>query len=287
MTEKTCKKVRLIYGCALSVITLILGAFLIWQTLEIYLSGRTGPFSGGGAFTQGEVELRLFYVVSPAFWIWLVMAVVGFILFEIFTVSPQKTKPDVCYTLARLKKRLNYTVAENLQTSLNTVKREQLILKILRICCGALCAAAAVYAIVYLCIPSNFPAAENKTIPIFDMIKRVTPFVAAAFAVCCGVAVYESISAKKQLREVNKLLSAQRAAKAEGVPVTQTQSITLYNKLYNKFSFIIHSKYFLLAMRITVGCLCAVFIILGIFNGSMRDMLVKAIKICTECIGLG
>lgn len=287
MTEKTCKKVRLIYGCALSVITLILGAFLIWQTLEIYLSGRTGAFSGGGAFTQGEVELRLFYVISPVFWIWFAMAVVGFILFEIFTVSPQKTKPDVRYTLARLKKRLNYTVTEDLQTSLNTVKREQLILKILRICCGALCAAAAVYAIVYLCIPSNFPASENKTIPIFDMIKRVTPFVAAAFAVCCGVAVYEGISAKKQLREVNKLLSAQRAAKAEEVPVTQSQNVTLYNKLYNKLSFIIHSKYFLLAMRITVGCLCASFIILGIYNGSMRDMLVKAIKICTECIGLG
>ena len=29
------------------------------------------------------------------------------------------------------------------------------------------------------------------------------------------------------------------------------------------------------------------FIVMGIFNGSMRDVLVKAIKICTECVGLG
>ena len=28
-------------------------------------------------------------------------------------------------------------------------------------------------------------------------------------------------------------------------------------------------------------------VLLGILNGSMRDVLVKAIKICTECIGLG
>ena len=28
-------------------------------------------------------------------------------------------------------------------------------------------------------------------------------------------------------------------------------------------------------------------VVLGIFNGSMRDVLVKAIKICTECVGLG
>lgn len=29
------------------------------------------------------------------------------------------------------------------------------------------------------------------------------------------------------------------------------------------------------------------FIVMGIFNGSMKDVLVKAIKICTECVGLG
>ena len=30
-----------------------------------------------------------------------------------------------------------------------------------------------------------------------------------------------------------------------------------------------------------------VFIILGVMNCSMKDVLVKAIKICTECVGLG
>lgn len=30
-----------------------------------------------------------------------------------------------------------------------------------------------------------------------------------------------------------------------------------------------------------------IFIILGIANGGMRDVLFKAINICTECIGLG
>ena len=35
---------------------------------------------------------------------------------------------------------------------------------------------------------------------------------------------------------------------------------------------------------LTVG---AILVIAGIFNGSMRDVLIKAINICTECIGLG
>lgn len=39
--------------------------------------------------------------------------------------------------------------------------------------------------------------------------------------------------------------------------------------------------------RITVLCLGVLFIILGTMNGGARDVLVKAINICTECIGLG
>ena len=30
-----------------------------------------------------------------------------------------------------------------------------------------------------------------------------------------------------------------------------------------------------------------IMIVLGINNGGMRDVLIKAINICTECIGLG
>ena len=32
---------------------------------------------------------------------------------------------------------------------------------------------------------------------------------------------------------------------------------------------------------------CDVFIVIGMFNGGMDDVLYKAINICTECIGLG
>lgn len=43
----------------------------------------------------------------------------------------------------------------------------------------------------------------------------------------------------------------------------------------------------LLAVRISVLVLATVFIVVGIFNGGMSDVVQKAIKICTECIGLG
>ena len=39
--------------------------------------------------------------------------------------------------------------------------------------------------------------------------------------------------------------------------------------------------------RIAFLAAAVIFVIAGIFNGSMIDMLKKAVKICTECIGLG
>ena len=40
-------------------------------------------------------------------------------------------------------------------------------------------------------------------------------------------------------------------------------------------------------VRVLVIALALVFIIMGIANGGMADVLSKAVKICTECIGLG
>ena len=40
-------------------------------------------------------------------------------------------------------------------------------------------------------------------------------------------------------------------------------------------------------VQITVLIAAVIFVIAGIFNGSMEDMLIKAINICTECVGLG
>ncbi len=39
--------------------------------------------------------------------------------------------------------------------------------------------------------------------------------------------------------------------------------------------------------RLVILLLALIFIIMGIFNGSLNDVFIKAAKICTECIGLG
>lgn len=281
MNEKTSKTVRLVYSAVLSAVTLIVGALLIWQTLDIYFTGTSAGFAGASIFTREDVGIRLFKI-SPALWIWLVMAVAGFVLYEVFKLSPKRVKPEASYTLARLKKRLPQTVSEDLKSSFKTVETEETILLVLWVCCGMLFAAAAIYAIVYLSTPSNFPPVENKSDYVFNMMKRVFPFIFAAFIVGCGVSLYQGISAQKQLDEVKKII-ASKAAGAEAVSLPSSD----FKKIYGRVSAVLNNKYVILGVRIAVGCVCVAFVIAGICNGGMHDMLVKAINICTECIGLG
>lgn len=41
------------------------------------------------------------------------------------------------------------------------------------------------------------------------------------------------------------------------------------------------------ALKLALFALAAALTVLGIINGGMRDVFVKAVNICTECIGLG
>lgn len=43
----------------------------------------------------------------------------------------------------------------------------------------------------------------------------------------------------------------------------------------------------LCTVRLALLAAAVIFVIAGVLNGSMEDMLIKAINICTECIGLG
>ena len=40
-------------------------------------------------------------------------------------------------------------------------------------------------------------------------------------------------------------------------------------------------------IRILLYAAAAVLIVLGVMRGEAQDVLIKAVKICTECIGLG
>ena len=63
--------------------------------------------------------------------------------------------------------------------------------------------------------------------------------------------------------------------------------LALYFSLWRDKRGINWEKRAIWAARVVICALAILFIVLGINNGGMRDVLQKAIRICTECIGLG
>jgi hypothetical protein len=57
-------------------------------------------------------------------------------------------------------------------------------------------------------------------------------------------------------------------------------------KLGRTFAFT-HNKYFIWAVRGVILVVAVVFIIVGVKNGNMAKILIKAINICLECVGIG
>lgn len=278
MTERTRGLIRFYFGIALAVLTVIVGALFIWQILDIYFSGHA-PGYVGDVFSR-EIVGEHFAKIAPAFWIWIAMIIIGAVIWIIFP-EEKKRKPysDPVYAIKRLDKRINLFAdyGEELNKSLGVLRREKLIIAILWLCVALFCTAGAIYAIVYLATPSHFPKSDI-TGEMINMVKHILPFAAVALILGCAVTVYAGISAKKLLPQAKKLA-------AVSCGVSKLQTIIANIKLVIKR--VIGHKYFILGMRISLGCLGVAFVIAGIFNDSMRSVLIKAINICTECIGLG
>lgn len=278
MKEKTCKSVRLSYGIIFGVYTVVVGALFLWQVLTLYFTGKAG---GGDIFTRERVN-SAFDKIELFLWLWIAELVVGFVLWEVFPVKqkPRKICPDLQY--ARLSKRMpkiapvsnenNFHTYIYMDTEFAQVAQFKKVVFALK--CGgwALFGAACVYGLIYLCIPANFPD-KNVTAEVLNMVKHVFPCVFAGLILVCGAGIYEKYAVKNILPTVQKLTKGQKPQNSGGIMA--------------KAEGILENKWVLLGIRIAVAVIAVAFIIWGALNGNARAVFIKAINICTECIGLG
>lgn len=265
------KSVRLYCGIFLGVFTVVVGALFAWQVLDIFNSS-SAPVLDRKPFTR-EIVIAALSKIDLFFWLWIGAIVVGFVLWEVFPVKEKTRKicPDLQY--ARLISRLPEVAPEGLVADYDQVIKTQKLAFGVKIGGYVLAAIAVLTTVIYLCIPSNF---NNKavTLEILDMAKVVVPvFVAAAVLYSVGATLLK-YSVK------NALPSLQKVTKGVSVSAKPTTAV---QKVQNFFE----DKRVVLAIRIALAVIAVGLIIWGSLNGNAQAVFIKAINICTECIGLG
>ena len=134
----------------------------------------------------------------------------------------------------------------------------------------------------------------KETVSEKETSKKPSPAESATeneTAVTQAQAEQESAAAAVAVAEDSERRSAKSDEKngVEAVYVTSggNTAVMAAAGVYAKWQKLSNHKYFILGVRIFLAVLAVTFIILGIVNGNMRAILIKAINICTECIGLG
>lgn len=137
--------------------------------------------------------------------------------------------------------------------------------------CAGICAGCAAMVARYLVNPANFTSRELEPV-IGRMLWHIAPWtlVGCACAILC-----ECFCGRSLRREIEL---ATRSPERASFKNAQTDSGASREK---------RARLAKTAARAAMFALAVALLALGAANGGMRDVLVKAINICTECIGLG
>lgn len=272
-TDKKKSRIHLIYGIALSVILAVVGILFIWSCYSIYKSGES-------PFTRASIGAAFDRIAIPVYIS--IAAVVGGVVINLI-IPQDKGKLNGLRTPAVALKALAEKVnVEQLDGTLkDKIVKERRIRSVLTNINVALLIISAICPLVYLMNPNNFPAVsgEYNSEILHGML---------VYLVCLApLAIYEVvyvILADRSCRRESEL--CKEAIKTVGA-MTPTEEKHDCPMCRVTGFFKKNEKPILLGVRIALVGSAIGFIIAGAINGGMADVLNKAIKICTECIGLG
>jgi hypothetical protein len=115
---------------------------------------------------------------------------------------------------------------------------------------------------------------------LIALVRFTAPWALAGLA-CLTASTF--LQGKSMQREFEAAQARIRTEKEAGI-VKDLEAVQADARLYHTDPETVKRR--VLTRRILMAA-AILFIVIGIFNGSMKDVLVKAIKICTECVGLG
>lgn len=255
MDNKAAKTIHLVFGCIASVLIIALAIMLMISCWEIYQSGDH-PYTRASVGEKLQ-EMFVLIVVTGGF------IVAGFLLHLLLPVD--KGKPRAIHDQRILMQKMAKKAGHPVSPAINREKNLRLILTIGT---GLVYAGLMVFPALYLLNKNNFSGID-PTAEIQAAALIVLPPALIGLVLCYVCALLVSSSYKRQAAAYKQILVANRGQGSAAATEKPERKLPLN------------------LIRFAGLALALVFIVVGIFNGSAEDVLTKAIKICTECIGLG
>ncbi len=258
MNEKKIKLIHMISGIAISAALIVAAACLIISAYTIYNSGDAPytPESIGEQYSRFALPL------------WIAVAAVGAgILLNLFLPDAKKSKKNqnnVFIRLAIMQKKLS--AIDCGADILSEIEKERRYRKTLRIVIGVLCALSFIPVVIVLCDYPSYTV-ENLTPAILRTVLWLGVGSAISAVLLFVRSMIDSKSAEREMAKTKIALSDSEKKETEEISDSSERRLDLIR-------------------LILVGAACAL-IFLGSLDNGFNDVLQKAIRICTECIGLG
>lgn len=249
-----------LYLALQAAVCIALVVLLSLSAISIYREGsaRKAEHPMESVYTPGEVAGK-FAPIAPLLFAGLGLLIAGLVL------GAKDENADKPVTDAELNRDLVIARVAQPSEAMLTEQRAQRRLAWIGWAVFALCM---VPILIYIMNPAHFPEADLEGM-FFSLLRVFLPWTAVGLG---ALAVTAALSEKSILRETEAAQAQLKAEKAAGI-VAAPQSADMQKKTILPQAIIIVAA--------------VILIIAGVFNGSARDVLYKAITICTECVGLG
>ena len=245
-----------------SLLCILLCMLLVLAALDIYREGAANKAEHplDTIYTREKIETRL-RPVAPLFLLSITMTAVGLIL-NIQDSNLDKPVRDVKYARDLIVSR----IAEPDEAMKKERTKQRRLLMI-----GCLVFTACMAPVlVYLCSEAHFPEGDLERM-IRGLAAVLIPWTALGFG---GLTVCSVLQERSIRREFE---AAQARLKEESLAGSNVERKPKAEKANRKLGLV----------RTILLLAALVFILVGVWNGGARDVLYKAVKICTECVGLG
>lgn len=249
-----------LYLALQAAVCIALVVLLSLSAISIYREGsaRKAEHPMESVYTPGEVAGK-FAPIAPLLFAGLGLLVAGLVL------GAKDENADKPVTDAELNRDLVIARVAQPSEAMLTEQRAQRRLAWIGWAVFALCM---VPILIYIMNPAHFPEADLEGM-FFSLLRVFLPWTAVGLG---ALAVTSILREKSVLRQTEAAQAQLKAEKAAGI-VAAPQSADMPKKTILPQTIIIVAA--------------VILIIAGVFNGSARDVLYKAITICTECVGLG